>query len=343
MAEGEDRTGDIVSLQDLIRLAMLDVAPTLQPSLRAMEPVQQAIVLQCVYYAHMFFVLREQAIKRRIKLEEQKKKSLSGTFEGAEERQDAYLKRREAMVAQFGLDNAGEAETQQVAQADALITELEETLAKKGADVRLGIIGGGRIGTALLRMLLHCGTFSPDRIRVSTRRPEMLLDYQAQGVKCDYDNAMVVARSEVIFLCCLPAHLPRVAQDIAAGGGLRPQLLVVSAIAGTTAEKIQNMLKVRERAHLATRTGSPVVSAHLPADLNGAGVWCWCLGVAQISCVLRPIVNTPIITMQIEAAFQGQYGVSDPADMARSDAYQPPRSLGDAGWLRTVAGQWQWE
>eukprot|EP01052_Picozoa_sp_SAG31_P056497 SAG31_NODE_16207_length_718_cov_1.974152_2_plen_44_part_01 len=30
--------------------------------------------------------------------------------------------------------------------------------------------------------LLQCGTFTPDRIMVSTRRPEELLTFQARGV-----------------------------------------------------------------------------------------------------------------------------------------------------------------
>ena len=65
-------------------------------------------------------------------------------------------------------------------QIDALINSLQETLEKKGSDVRVGIIGGGSVGLALLRALLHCGTFSPDRIRLSTRCPENLLDFQVR-------------------------------------------------------------------------------------------------------------------------------------------------------------------
>ena len=64
----------------------------------------------------MFFVLREKAIQRRIRIEKKKKRTLSATFTGQEERQDDYLAKREKLMAQFGVDNAGEQETQQVAQ-----------------------------------------------------------------------------------------------------------------------------------------------------------------------------------------------------------------------------------
>jgi hypothetical protein len=74
-------------VERLIEMAMGDVAPDLRPALQAVPCVRQAVVLQCVYYAHMFFVLRERAIKRRIRLEKKRKRTLSATFAGAEERQ----------------------------------------------------------------------------------------------------------------------------------------------------------------------------------------------------------------------------------------------------------------
>ena len=251
-----------MSAEGIIDLAMADAAPDMQASLRAMEPTQRVVILQCIYYAHMFLVLRERALKRRIKLEKKKKKKLSGTFEGAEGRQEAYLAKKAAMLKQFGVDNSNTAEAQQVARIEALIETLEGILDRKGSDVRLGIIGGGRMGTQLLDLLLRCGSFSPERIRLSTRRPEGLLEYQAQGVKCEYDNAAVAGACEVLFLCCLPAHLPRVAADVAAAG-LADNALVVSVVAGVTADKIQTML------------GVPTV--------------------------LRPIVEAPVIAAQIEA------------------------------------------
>ena len=131
-----------MSAEGIIDLAMADAAPDMQASLRAMEPTQRVVILQCIYYAHMFLVLRERALKRRIKLEKKKKKKLSGTFEGAEGRQEAYLAKKAAMLKQFGVDNSNTAEAQQVGRIEALIETLEGILDRKGSDVRLGIIGG---------------------------------------------------------------------------------------------------------------------------------------------------------------------------------------------------------
>jgi hypothetical protein len=297
-----------LSVDSLITMAIEDAIPDLAPSLRAMEPVQRVVVLQCIYYAHMFLVLREKALKRRVRIEQKKKKKLSGTFEGQEDRQEAYLAKRAAMMKQFGVDDSNTAEAQQVAQIEALIAELEATLEKKGSDVRIGIIGGGRIGTQLLDMLIRCGTFPTDQIKLSTRRPEGLLEYQAQGVRCYYDNAAVAGACEVLFLCCLPAHLPRVAADIASAGPA-PNLLVVSAVGGMTADKIQTMLGVPTvrsayssprsiRYRSAARSAHERSASVRPCVRACVRVW---YGGACVQ-VLRPIVHPPVVADEITAA-----------------------------------------
>ena len=266
-----------LSVDNLISMVMQDATDDLQPSLRAMEPVQRVVVLHCIYYAHMFLVLREKALKRRVRIEEKKKKKLSGTFAGQEDRQEAYLAKRAAMLKQFGVDENETPEAQEIAQIEARIAELQAVLEKKGADVRIGIIGGGRIGTQLLDLLIRCGTFPTAQLKLSTRRPEGLLEYQAQGVKCCYDNAEIAASCEVLFLCCLPAHLPRVAADIARAGPAA-NLLVVSAIGGMTADKIQAML------------GVPTV--------------------------LRPIVHAPVVAEEIATASSNEVARYDASNMA---------------------------
>ena len=158
-----------MSAEGIIDLAMADAAPDMQASLRAMEPTQRVVILQCIYYAHMFLVLRERALKRRIKLEKKKKKKLSGTFEGAEGRQEAYLAKKAAMLKQFGVDNSNTAEAQQVARIEALIETLEGILDRKGSDVRLGIIGGGNMLVA--RAPWMCGRFGAGSESIDEPRP----------------------------------------------------------------------------------------------------------------------------------------------------------------------------
>jgi hypothetical protein len=112
-------------------------------------------VLQCIYYAHMFLVLREHVLRRRVKDEQRKKREMMANFAGSADRQDAYLARRKEMLEGFGLDKVASTENDMVTQMDALIAQLEATIANDGRDVTIGIIGCGRIGLELLNLLLQ--------------------------------------------------------------------------------------------------------------------------------------------------------------------------------------------
>lgn len=229
---------------ELYELALRDIEPELQGTLAAATPSKKVVVLQCIYYAHMFLVLREHALMRRLKLERRRKKKLMATFAGGADRQDAYLSRRQELLKGMGLDKVPTTEGDQMAQMDGMIAQLEATISNGGKDVTVGIIGCGSVGIQLLKLLLQCGTFTPDRILVSTRRPDELLQYQARGVHCSYDNGHVASKCDFLFLACLPTHVNRVAQDILGGPGLRPQLVVCSTLLGVASEKIVQMLGV---------------------------------------------------------------------------------------------------
>ncbi|XP_060117987.1 NADP-dependent oxidoreductase domain-containing protein 1 [Heteronotia binoei] len=80
--------------------------------------------------------------------------------------------------------------------------------------LKIGIIGGGHIGKQLARVLLELGGFPGKNIQISTRRPETLLEFQALGVNCFYNNRKLVSWADVVFLCCLPSHLPYICSEI---------------------------------------------------------------------------------------------------------------------------------
>ncbi|XP_074852812.1 NADP-dependent oxidoreductase domain-containing protein 1 isoform X2 [Carettochelys insculpta] len=83
-------------------------------------------------------------------------------------------------------------------------------------DLKVGIIGGGHIGKQLAWALLELSGISAQNIHMSTRRPEILSEFQQLGVECFYDNGQLVAWSDVVFLCCLPSHLQQICSGICA-------------------------------------------------------------------------------------------------------------------------------
>ena len=107
-------------LNRLLGLAWQDVPPTMSPFLHAMEVVDQVLVLQCVYYTQMFLVLREKTLQSRITLASKRKRNIATRISGTGHRQDDYMRKREAMMAQFGLDATSEEDAQQMAQVRIL-------------------------------------------------------------------------------------------------------------------------------------------------------------------------------------------------------------------------------
>ncbi|KAJ6661307.1 hypothetical protein lerEdw1_015444 [Lerista edwardsae] len=85
---------------------------------------------------------------------------------------------------------------------------------KSSQSLKIGIIGGGHIGKQLSRALLKLSGISGYYIQISTRRPEILLEFQMLGVDCYYNNRQLASWADVVFLCCLPSHLPHICSEI---------------------------------------------------------------------------------------------------------------------------------
>ncbi|XP_047467738.1 NADP-dependent oxidoreductase domain-containing protein 1 [Mugil cephalus] len=78
----------------------------------------------------------------------------------------------------------------------------------------VGILGMGHLGKQLLQALLEKTSIKPSQIKISTRRPELAVEFVQAGVECFFDNGRLATWADVLFLCCLPSHLPRVSADL---------------------------------------------------------------------------------------------------------------------------------
>lgn len=126
--------------------------------------------------------------------------------------------------------------------------------------IKLGIIGGGVMGEALLSRLVAGQVYLPNQVLVSDPVPQRL-EFLAQqyGIGVTSDNQSVVAAAEVLLL----AIKPQVFGSVTAG--LKPQLneqIVVSILAGVPLKRLE-----------AAFPGQPVIRAmpNTPATV-GAGV-----------------------------------------------------------------------
>ncbi|KAG9268583.1 NADP-dependent oxidoreductase domain-containing protein 1 [Astyanax mexicanus] len=80
--------------------------------------------------------------------------------------------------------------------------------------LKIGILGGGNIGKQLTKVLLTVPGLKPSNISISTKRPETLKEFSNRGVECYFDNCRLALWSDVLFLCVLPSHLPRVCAEL---------------------------------------------------------------------------------------------------------------------------------
>ncbi|KAM9842956.1 NADP-dependent oxidoreductase domain-containing protein 1 [Aulostomus maculatus] len=135
----------------------------------------------------------------------------SFSFEGSlteDERKFLYLRARSARLTFCGCAHA--------AFLCKLVNALRGAIKSNGEDLSLGILGMGHMGKQLLLVLLEQTGVKPSQIQISTRRPESAVAFLPAGVECFSDNGRLAARSDVLFLCCLPSHLLKVCADLRA-------------------------------------------------------------------------------------------------------------------------------
>ncbi|KAM6912267.1 NADP-dependent oxidoreductase domain-containing protein 1 [Xenentodon cancila] len=104
----------------------------------------------------------------------------------------------------------------------------------------VGIIGLGQLGKQLLLSLLKKTNIKPSHIKISTRRPESADKYVPTEVECFFDNRRLAAWADVLFLCCLPSHLPKVCADLFSH--LSKRCLVYSFISAVPVTKLASLL-----------------------------------------------------------------------------------------------------
>lgn len=113
-------------------------------------------------------------------------------------------------------------------------------------DQTLGIVGGGRMGEALLAGLLDAGVCSADQVTVADvdgdRVAELVDRYGVSGESGSGANARAMA-ADVVLLAVKPQVLPDVLG--ATGDAVRDDALVVSIAAGVPTARLEELLPGR--------------------------------------------------------------------------------------------------
>ncbi|XP_045418711.1 NADP-dependent oxidoreductase domain-containing protein 1 [Lemur catta] len=107
-------------------------------------------------------------------------------------------------------------------------------------ELKVGIIGGGHLGKQLARTLLQLVPIPAESLRISTRRPEALDEFQKLGVQCFYRNSNLASWANVIFLCCLPSQLSHICLEIQTS--LEKTCIVYSFVAAVPLPRLKLLL-----------------------------------------------------------------------------------------------------
>jgi pyrroline-5-carboxylate reductase len=107
---------------------------------------------------------------------------------------------------------------------------------------KIGFIGAGNMGEALVKGLLSAGMFSPGSVLISDsnskRAGELVKAYRVRRAA---DNADLVLKADVIFFAVKPAQVNRVLKEV--GAHLDRSKLLISVAAGVSLFQIESRLK----------------------------------------------------------------------------------------------------
>ena len=115
-------------------------------------------------------------------------------------------------------------------------------------DKKIGFIGCGNMGKAILGGIINSGKVALDNIFVSIRSKESKLRIENEfNVKTSLDNNEVTAFSDILFLAVKPNMFKDVLNEIK--DNINKDTLVVSIAAGVTVKDIEDILGTDKKIH----------------------------------------------------------------------------------------------
>ena len=80
--------------------------------------------------------------------------------------------------------------------------------------MKIGFVGAGNMGSAIIRGILNKGFLSADNILISRKRPELSAGFAAAGVTVLKDNVELVRLSDIIVLAVKPVYAAEVLAEV---------------------------------------------------------------------------------------------------------------------------------
>ncbi len=131
---------------------------------------------------------------------------------------------------------------------------------------RIGFIGAGNMGEALIKGMLASGLVLPAKIVASDIRTERLRFLKnTYGIETLTDNREVISRVDVVILAIKPQIMNVVIQEV--NSLIDSSKLIISIVAGATIQSISKKLESKARIIRAMPNTPALIRAGLPLYL----------------------------------------------------------------------------
>ncbi len=151
---------------------------------------------------------------------------------------------------------------------------------------KLGIIGCGNMGGAMLRQMLKAGLFTPEEVIVSDKNPSLRAQLKSElGVNVTYRNEEAAAATTLL-LAVKPQFVREVGAEIA--GAVNPSALIISIVAGYDLAMLHALLQsdaahiIRVMPNTPAMVGEGVLAACRGQHVTDEE---WKLGMKLLSCM----------------------------------------------------------
>ncbi len=152
--------------------------------------------------------------------------------------------------------------------------------------IKLGIIGCGNMGGAMLRQMLKAGLFTPEEVIVSDKNPSLRAQLKSElGVNVTYRNEEAAA-APTLLLAVKPQFVREVGAEIA--GAVNPSALIISIVAGYDLAMLHALLQsdaahiIRVMPNTPAMVGEGVLAACRGQHVTDEE---WKLGMKLLSCM----------------------------------------------------------
>jgi len=105
---------------------------------------------------------------------------------------------------------------------------------------KIGILGGGNLGSALAKGLIKSLAYKADEMMLSKRNVDSLDELKAIGTSITTNNLEVVRSSEIIVIAVLPQKINEVLHEIKSE--LKSNQLIISVVTGVSIQNIQAII-----------------------------------------------------------------------------------------------------